>query len=78
MVRDRPQLLKHGFKVRGRDQGHWPTEMDWLFRLRDLGVHHGEGLRPLVEEMRTDQVVMFRPPRPKPSPQRTPGEPQTS
>lgn len=55
------ELLKHGFKVSGRDQGHWPTEMEWLFRLRDLGVHHGEELRPLVEEMRTDQVVVFAP-----------------
>jgi hypothetical protein len=55
------ELLKHGFRVSGRDHSHWPTEMEWLFDLRDLSVHHGEELRPLVEEMRTDQVVVFAP-----------------
>jgi hypothetical protein len=55
------ELLKHGFQVSGRDQGHWPTELEWLFRLRNLSVHHGEELRPLVEEMRTDRVVVFAP-----------------
>lgn len=55
------ELLKHGFEVSGRDQSHWPAELAWLFGLRDLGVHHGEELRPLVEGMRTDQVLVLAP-----------------
>lgn len=55
------ELLKHGFKISGRDQGHWPTELEWLFRLRNLSVHHSEELQPLVEEIRTDRVVVFAP-----------------
>lgn len=36
------ELLKHGFVVSGRDQGHWQSELEWIFDLRDSSVHHAE------------------------------------
>ena len=52
------ELLKHGFKV-GRDQGHWASELNWLFSQRDGCVHHSEKPRPLVPRFSTAEVVMM-------------------
>lgn len=57
------ELLKHGFVVSGRDQGHWQRELKWIFELRDSSVHHGEMLRSFDRiGTTTDGDPVFGPP----------------
>jgi len=51
------ETLKLGFSV-GRDSTRWLPELDWLFRVRDLAVHHQECLRPAVITRVTSQTVV--------------------
>jgi hypothetical protein len=51
------ETLKLGFSI-GRESHRWLPELDWLFDVRDVAVHHAEELRPMTIVRVTAETVL--------------------
>lgn len=52
------ELLKLAFDLGSAPHG-WARDVDWLFKTRDDGVHHGERHRPLLVGRMTSETVVY-------------------
>lgn len=51
------ETLKLGFAI-GRESHRWLPGLTWLFKSRDIAVHHQEDLRPITISRVTDEPIV--------------------